>query len=46
MLRMLKAFYNLGLGYDRYAEIFDNKQNYGFLMKPKNANLTQEQADV
>lgn len=45
MLRMLKAFYNLGLGYDRYAEIFDNKQNYGFLMKPKNANLTQEQAD-
>lgn len=45
LLRMLLAFYNKGLGYDRYAEIFDNKQNYGFLMKKKNANLTPEQAE-
>lgn len=44
LLRMMSAFYNEGLGYDRYAEIFDNKQNYGFLMKPKNADLTPEQA--
>ena len=35
MLRMLSAFYNTGLGYDRYAEIFDNKQKYGKLMKDK-----------
>lgn len=45
LLRMLSAFYNEGLGYDRYAEIFDNKQRYGFLMKVKNANLTPEQAE-
>ena len=37
---MMSAFYNIGLGYDRYAEIFQNKQDYGFLMKAKNANLT------
>lgn len=35
MLRMLSAFYNPGLGYDRYAEIFDQKQKYGKLMKDK-----------
>lgn len=35
MLRMLSAFYNEELGYDRYAEIFDNKQKYGKLMKDK-----------
>ena len=35
MLRMLSAFYNEGLGYDRYAEIFDNKERYGKLMKDK-----------
>lgn len=44
MLRMMMAFYNKGLGYDRYAEIFDNKEYYGFLMKPKNAHLTEENA--
>lgn len=32
MLIMLMAFYNKGLGYDRYAEIFENKQKYGKLM--------------
>lgn len=42
LLRMMSAFYNEGLRYDRYAEIFDNKQYYGFLMKPKNANLSPE----
>lgn len=44
LLRMMSAFYNEGLGYDRYAEIFQNKQDYGFLMKEKNANLTPEQS--
>jgi len=33
MLRMMDAFFNDGLGYDRYAEIFDNKQLYGMFMK-------------
>lgn len=45
LLRMMMAFYNPGLGYDRYAEIFDNKQYYGFLMKEKNADLTPEDAE-
>lgn len=40
MLRMLSAFYNEGLGYDRYAEIFDDKQKYGKLMKDK--SLSEE----
>lgn len=44
MLRMMMAFYNKGLGYDRYAEIFDNKEYYGFLMKPENANLSEKDA--
>lgn len=35
LLRMMSAFYNDGLGYDRYAEIFDDKQRYGKLMKDK-----------
>lgn len=29
LLRMLTAFFNAGLGYDRYAEIFDKKELYG-----------------
>lgn len=33
LLRMMEAFFNAGLGYDRYAEIFENKQKYGKLMK-------------
>lgn len=33
MLRMMSAFWNEGLGYDRYAEIFEDKQKYGKLMK-------------
>lgn len=35
LLIMLLAFLNEGLGYDRYAEIFENKQKYGKLMKDK-----------
>lgn len=35
LLRRMEAFYNPGLGYDRYAEIFDQKQEYGGYMKDK-----------
>lgn len=35
LLRNLSAFYNGGLGYDRYAEIYGNKEKYGKLMKDK-----------
>lgn len=35
MLRMMDAFYNPGLGYDRYGEIFDDKTKYGHMMKDK-----------
>ena len=35
MLRMMDAFFNDGLGYDRYGEIFDNKTKYGKYMKDK-----------
>lgn len=45
LLRMMMAFYNEGLGEDRYANIFFQKQDYGFLMKPKNANLSPENAE-
>lgn len=41
LLRMMEAFFNEGLGYDRYAEIFFQKQYYGILMKEKNANITK-----
>lgn len=43
MLRMLSAFWNEGLGYDRYAEIFENKQKFGKLMKDK--SLPQEERE-
>lgn len=33
LLRMMEAFYNEGLGYDRYGEIFDQKSLYGKKMK-------------
>lgn len=33
LLRMMMAFFNPGLGYDRYAEVFQQKQDYGKLMK-------------
>lgn len=35
LLRMMEAFYNKGLGEDRYAKIFFQKQEYGKLMKDK-----------
>ena len=35
LLIQMDAFYNEGLGYDRYFEIFGNKQKYGKLMKDK-----------
>ncbi len=35
LLIMMMAFLNEGLGYDRYEEIFQNKQKYGKLMKDK-----------
>ena len=35
LLRMMKAFYNPGLGYDRYGEVFEQKSTYGKLMKDK-----------
>lgn len=35
LLRMMSAFYNEGLGYDRYAEIFEQKQKLGKVMKNK-----------
>ena len=43
LLRMMRAFYNKGLGYDRYAEIFDQKENYGKLMKDK--SLSEAERD-
>ena len=35
MLRMMDAFFNPGLGYDRYGEIFDQKTEFGHKMKDK-----------
>lgn len=35
LLRMLDAFLNHGLGYDRYNEIFFDKEKFGKLMKDK-----------
>ena len=44
LLRMLSAFYNSGLGYDRYAEIFYQKEDLGVLMKDKNADYAKLRA--
>lgn len=41
LLRMMLAFYNAGLGYDRYAEIFDQKESYGKLMKDKSLDASE-----
>lgn len=35
MLRMMEAFFNEGLGYDRYGQIYDQKEEYGVLAKDK-----------
>ncbi|MBO5435359.1 hypothetical protein J6A31_06045 [bacterium] len=44
MLRMMDAFFNAGLGYDRYGEIFDDKTRYGILMKDE--TLSQVERDL
>lgn len=44
MLRMMSAFWNTGLGVDRYGEIFDNKTKYGKLMKDK--SLSEEEREL
>lgn len=44
MLRMMSAFWNPGLGVDRYGEIFDNKTRYGILQKDK--SLSQEERNL
>ena len=41
MLRMMDAFFNPGLGYDRYGEVFDNKTKFGKLMKDKSLDESQ-----
>lgn len=41
LLIMMMAFFNAGLGYDRYAEIFDQKEKYGKLMNDK--TLSEEE---
>ena len=43
LLRMMKAFYNPGLGYDRYGEVFEQKSTYGKLMKDE--TLPKEKRD-
>lgn len=41
MLRMMDAFFNPGLGYDRYGEIFDDKTRYGVLMKDESKSQAE-----
>ena len=41
LLRRMQAFYNTGLGVDRYAEIFEQKQTFGKLMKDKSLSETE-----
>ena len=43
MLRMMSAFYNPQVGYDRYEEIFMDKERFGKLRKDK--SLSQAQRD-
>lgn len=44
LLRLMRAFYNEGLGYDRYGEVYENKNKYGKLMKDK--SLSQDERDL
>lgn len=44
LLIMMGAFVNTGLGYDRYEEIFGNKERFGKLMKDK--SLPEEERAV
>lgn len=41
LLRRMMAFFNPGLGYDRYAEIFNQKQTYGKYMKDANRSAEE-----
>lgn len=43
LLRMMRAFWNDGLGKDRYGEIFYQKEDYGKLMKDK--SVSKEERD-
>lgn len=43
LLRMMMAFWNKGLGYDRYAEVFDQKETLGKKMKDPNATELERQ---
>ena len=40
MLIMMSVFYNPDLGYDRYNEIFEQKEHFGTLMKDKSIEKT------
>lgn len=44
LLIAMSAFYNDGLGYDRYNEIFENKQKFGKLMKDKSLSEDERQS--
>ena len=44
LLRKMSAFWNEGLGVDRYGQLFDDKERYGKLRKDK--SLTQEERDM
>lgn len=41
LLRMMRAFFNYSLGFDRYGEIFNQKELYGKLMKDKSVPQTE-----
>ena len=43
LLRMMEAFYNEGLGYDRYGEIFNQKSLYGKKMKDPSISADERQ---
>lgn len=43
LLRMMMAFFNKGLGYDRYAEIFQQKEDFGKLMKDKSLSAEERE---
>jgi len=46
MLRRMKAFHNDNLGYDRYGKIYDQKEEFGALMKEAKAKGDHEAAAI
>lgn len=46
MLIMMSAFKNTGLGYDRYEEIFGNKEKYGKLKKEAKTDEEKQKWDI